>query len=151
MKPQDRLRSPATRPRHTNTRRGAAAAALLVVAVALSACAPAAGWIRDRLDSGDAVLAYTTTGVRFDPLDRPAYQTHLAIRGDELSLNPAQPTPAVLDECATSADAKRIDCSLGTVTAPIEIAIHGKGWIGSATYTREPTGLAWLWAYTPTE
>lgn len=137
---------------HPNPTRTAAVLALLLLTIALSACAPGASWIRDQLDSGDAILAYTSTGARFDPLDAPAYQVHLAIRGEELHLPLEQPAAGLHNECSTSADRKRIDCSLGTVREPIEITIRGKGWIGSATYTRSPTeGTDWRWAYTPTE
>ena len=117
--------------------------ALALVALALSACAPAAGWLRDQLDSGDAILAYAEGGVLFDPLTAPAYQVHVTLRGEGLELvRPEGP-------CSVSEDARYVDCSLGTVTSPALIEVHGHGVIGSATYTREPSGISWQWAYTP--
>lgn len=137
----------AARRRHPNTRRAGTIAALCLLAAALTACAPAASWLRDQLDSGDAVLAYHPDGgVIFDPGAATAYQVHVTVRGADLSL-PAPANPA----CTVDETARYVDCSLGTVTGPTPIRINGRGMIGSATYTREPAGIAWRWAYTPTQ
>lgn len=149
--PQNRRRHPARLTARLGCGPAAAAIALLVLAVALSACAPAAGWIRDRLDSGDATLSYTEVGALFDPGTAPAYGVHVLIRGSELELKLEQPALGLEKLCNVSEERRYMDCSLGTVREPLEIRVSGKGWIGSASYTREPTGLVWLWAYTPTE
>lgn len=125
-------------------RRGLLLAAL--VALALSACAPAADWLRDRLDSGEgATLTFIEHGVQFDPGQSTAFGVHVTLRGEGLALFDSQPA------CEVSEDAQYIDCSLGDVTSPVTVSLTGRGVIGSATYTRAPDSLAWLWSYTPVQ
>jgi len=116
----------------------------VLLAAALSACTPAAGWLRDRLDSGEgATLAFVEHGVQFDPGGSTAFGVHVTLRGESLALLDSQPA------CEVSEDTQYIDCSLGDVTSPVTVSLTGRGVIGSATYTRAPDSLAWLWAYTP--
>lgn len=138
---------PAARRRRPNTRRAGTTAALCLLLAALTACAPAASWLRDQLDSGDAILAFHPDGgIIFDPGAAPAYQVHVTVRGEDLSLPPPGHAACTVDETA-----RYLDCSLGTVTGPVPVRIDGRRMIGSATYTREPAGIAWRWAYTPTQ
>lgn len=125
--------------------RGCLGVLALAILLALSACTPAAAWLRDRLDSGDATLAYVEHGVQFDPAGAAAYGVHLTLRGTDLVLIDG-PESCVVDETAAY-----LDCSLGTVLVRVTVHLSGRGVIGSATYTRAPNSLAWLWAYTPIE
>ncbi len=118
----------------------------VVLALALSACAPAADWLRDRLDSGEgATLTFVEHGVQFDPGGATAFGVHVTLRGTDLVLLDS------LDVCVVDETNRYIDCSFGRVSVPVSVHLTGHGVIGSATYTRAPDSLAWLWAYTPVE
>lgn len=131
-----------------NTRRVLAVVALLVTALALSACAPAAEWLRDQLDSHEgATLDFLPEGggVVFDPDGRAAYGVHITLRGEGLVLADGQ------EECFVSEDARYVDCDYALVTSPQVVYLTGSGVIGSAAFTREPDSIAWVWAYTPVQ
>lgn len=117
---------------------------LIVVVAALGACTPIASWVRDNLDTGaGATLVYAQGGLVFDPGPLPAYQAHFTARGEDLT-----PLDASL-ECEVHAEGRYLDCALGTVATPVFVHMSGRGVIASVMYTREPTGLAFEWAYTP--
>lgn len=143
---QNARQGPARRGGANHARRIGAAYALAVLAIALSACAPAAGWLRDQLDTGGgATLTYVEGGVRFDPGSAPAFDVHVTLRASVrgIVLNGA-PASCVVDETE-----RYVDCSLGRVSVPVDVLVSGVGIIGSATYTRAAGSLAWEWAYTP--
>ncbi|MCZ2110973.1 MAG: hypothetical protein LC118_15625 [Dehalococcoidia bacterium] len=121
-------------------------AALLALALVATACAPAASWLRDRLDSGEgATLTFVERGVQFDPGGATAYGVHITLRGENLEFLDGP------DTCEVNDTAQYLDCSMAAVHQPVTVHLTGKGVLGSATYTRTPDSLAWLWAYTPVD
>lgn len=121
---------------------------LLALLLLLTSCAPAAGWLRDQLDSHEgATLELVEGGVVFDPGGRAAYEVHLTLRsvGRDLVLTGDHP------ECAVSGDSRYLDCDFSVVLEPTVVEFTGSGVIGSANYVRQPGSLGWLWAYTPVE
>lgn len=145
---QNRAHGPLAGVVRGNTRRLLAIVALLVTALALSACAPAAEWLRGQLDSHEgATLDFLPEGggVVFDPDGRAAYGLHITLRGTDLALSEGQ------DACVVSEDARYVDCDYALVTEPVVVLLSGSGVIGSAVFTRAPGSLAWVWAYTPVQ
>lgn len=128
-------------------KRAFAFTALLLAAVTLSACVPAADWLRDQLDSGDATLEFTETGVAFNPGATPAYEVHITLRakGDDLQLVNNNLN------CEVSDNLRYVDCDIPVAASTVRVDVTGTGYIGSATYVRVPGSIEWRWAYTPVE
>lgn len=145
---QNRAHGPRARVVRGNTRGVLRVLALLLVTLALSACAPAAEWLRGQLDSHEgATLDFLPEGggVVFDPDGRAAYGLHITLRGTDLALSEGQ------GACIVSEDARYVDCDYEVVSEPVVVLLSGSGVIGSAVFTRAPGSIAWVWAYTPVQ
>lgn len=109
--------------------------ALAIAAVlATAACAPAAGALRDLIDSSDgATLTFRAgppSGVDFNPGAEPALGVVVVATGTDLVLI-AAPAGA---QCTATAEV--IDCRLGDVTELTPLDLTGRGVLASATYRR---------------